>query len=156
MMLINCKSNLYGMQAVIGHFKERRQGQIINVSSMLGRIPFASMRSAYCAAKHALNSITCSMRVDMQNQGYNKIHVTTLHPGPVQTLFGVNAMHGGPDNRTLPGSQPVGEVAESMASAIENPRPDVYTREAYHDMVTKYYSAKDVREIESRPPFTHT
>jgi NADP-dependent 3-hydroxy acid dehydrogenase YdfG len=39
MMLVNVKSALYGMQAVLPHFRERGTGHIINVSSMLGRGP---------------------------------------------------------------------------------------------------------------------
>src|SRR5215212_8330535 len=60
MMRINVKSALYGMQTALGHFRERRRGHIINVSSMLGRVPFAPIRSAYSAAKHALNSLTAN------------------------------------------------------------------------------------------------
>src|SRR5437667_1275187 len=45
MMRVNVKSALYGMQAVLPHFRERGRGHIINVSSMLGRVPFAPMRS---------------------------------------------------------------------------------------------------------------
>jgi NADP-dependent 3-hydroxy acid dehydrogenase YdfG len=47
MMTINVKSVLYGMQTVMPHFKERREGQVINVGSLLGRIPLASVRSMY-------------------------------------------------------------------------------------------------------------
>jgi NADP-dependent 3-hydroxy acid dehydrogenase YdfG len=36
----NVKSALYGMQAILPHFKGRGAGQIINVSSMLGRVPY--------------------------------------------------------------------------------------------------------------------
>ena len=39
MMLVNVKSALYGIQAVLPHFKERRRGHIVNVSSMLGACP---------------------------------------------------------------------------------------------------------------------
>jgi len=44
MMLVNVKSALYGMQAVLPHFRSQGRGHIINVSSMLGRIPMAPMR----------------------------------------------------------------------------------------------------------------
>ena len=47
MMRVNVKSALYGMQEVLPHFKARGRGQVINVSSMLGRMPFAVFRSAY-------------------------------------------------------------------------------------------------------------
>ena len=61
----NVKSSLYGMQAILPHFQERKRGHIVNVSSMLGRIPFAPIRSAYCAAKHALNSLGETLRMEL-------------------------------------------------------------------------------------------
>src|SRR5260221_14056013 len=58
MMLANVKSALYGMQAVLPHFRALGPRQIINVSSMVGRAPFAPFPSAYSAAKHALNPLS--------------------------------------------------------------------------------------------------
>ena len=46
MMTTNVKSVLYGIQAVMPHFRERRSGHLITVSSMLGRIPMAPIRSS--------------------------------------------------------------------------------------------------------------
>jgi NADP-dependent 3-hydroxy acid dehydrogenase YdfG len=152
MMLVNVKSALYGMQAVLPHFKERKRGHIINVSSMLGRIPFASVRSAYSAAKHALMSLTANLRVDLREQ-FPDIHVSTLIPGVVATEFGLHARHGGPDSRALPFAQPVGEVAQVIEDLIEHPRAEAYTRPIYHQQVAAYYSAEDVAVIESKPPF---
>src|SRR5262245_7090469 len=40
MIEANVKPALYGMQEILPHFKERGSGHVINVSSMLGRIPF--------------------------------------------------------------------------------------------------------------------
>ncbi len=82
MMLVNVKSALYGMQAVLPHFKEKNAGQIINVSSMLGRIPFAPIRSAYSASKHALNALTANLRMELRGTG---IMVTSVHPGRIAT-----------------------------------------------------------------------
>ena len=130
MMLVNVKSALYGMQAVLPHFRERGSGHIVNVSSMLGRVPFALVRSAYSAAKHALNSLTANLRMELRDT-YPEIHVTTVLPGPVATDFGANALHGGPDSRALPWAQSAEEVAEVIADVIEHPRADVYTRPEY-------------------------
>jgi NADP-dependent 3-hydroxy acid dehydrogenase YdfG len=52
MMRVNVKSALYGMQEVLPHFISRNEGHIINVSSMLGRTPWATTRAAYSGAKH--------------------------------------------------------------------------------------------------------
>ncbi len=56
MMQTNFKSVLYGIQVVLPHYKQHKRGQIIAVSSMLGRIPIAPIRSAYSAAKAAVNT----------------------------------------------------------------------------------------------------
>ena len=65
MMTVNVKSALYGMQAIAPHFIARGRGQIVNVSSVLSRVPFATFRSAYNAAKAALNALTANARVDL-------------------------------------------------------------------------------------------
>ncbi len=152
MMLVNVKSALYGMQAIAPHFRERGRGQIINVSSMLGRIPFAGIRSIYCAAKHALNSLSTNMRMELRAE-HPDIWVTTVMPGVVATDFGNNALHGGLDSRSFAWAQPVEEVAQVMADAIDTPCAEVYTRPAYRDQVRDYYAAEDLAEVESRPPF---
>jgi NAD(P)-dependent dehydrogenase (short-subunit alcohol dehydrogenase family) len=123
----NVKSALYGMQAVLPHLKERGQGTIVNVSSMLGRVPFASFRSAYSASKAALNSLTESLRFELAKD-HPGIRLVLVFPGVVATDFGNNALFGGPDSRTLPGAQPVGEVARAIADAIRGGPLDVYTR----------------------------
>jgi short-subunit dehydrogenase len=153
MMSVNVKSALYGMQAVLPHFKSRKQGHIINVSSMLGRIPFAGVRSAYSAAKHALNSLTANLRMELA-QEFPNIVVTSIHPGVVATDFGLNAMHGGMDSRSLPNAQSAEEVAAVIVETIEHPRADVYTRPEAQKMVAAYYSAPDMGQAEKAPPFT--
>ena len=150
MMRVNVKSALYGMQVVLPHFKTRGRGHIINVSSMLGRVPFAPVRSAYSAAKHALNALTASLRMDL-HASHPGIHVTTVSPGVVASEFGLHARGGGPDSRQMPGAQPVEEVAQAIAAVIENPRADVYTRLGLKERVIAYYAAEDMGAVESQP-----
>jgi short-subunit dehydrogenase len=152
MMAVNVKSVLYGMQAVLPHFRERGTGHIINISSMLGRVPFAPFRSAYSAAKHAMNSLTANLRMELR-AAYPGIHVSAVHPGVVATDFGVNALHGGIDSRGLPGVQTIDEVVAVIVQLIENPRADVYTRPGARQMVAAYFGAEDMGAAESAPPF---
>ena len=137
---VNIKSALYGTQEVLPHFKERGDGHVINVSSMLGRIPFAVFRSAYSGAKHFLNSLTANFRAEVQ-ETHPGIQFSLVSPGVVRTDFGLNARHGGPDSRQLGNSQSAEEVAEVIADVIESRRPDVYTRPGSRDMVAGYYSS---------------
>ena len=148
MMLVNVKSALYGIQAVLPHFQERGEGHIINVSSMLGRVPLAPIRSAYCAAKHALNALTATLRQELR-AAYPDIHVSTVSPGVVATDFGLNALGGGVDSRSLPGAQPVEEVGEVIVDVIAHPRADVYTRPGMRERVAAYYEAEDMASLEA-------
>lgn len=143
MMQVNVKSALYGMQEVLPHFKERNTGQVINMSSMLGRAPFAVIRSAYSGAKHFLNALTAMFRAEVQ-QTHPGIQFTLISPGVVRTSFGISALHGGPDSRTLPDSQSADEVALVIANAINRRPADVYTRAGSCDRIASYYATVGV------------
>jgi short-subunit dehydrogenase len=142
-MRMNVKTALYGMQEVLPHFKSRHAGQIVNVSSLLGRIPFAPIRSAYSGAKHFLNALTAMIRAEVQ-QTHPGIQVSLVSPGVVRTDFGRNALHGGPDSRQLPDSQSAEEVAAVIANVIETRLPDVYTRPGARDRIAAYYASVGV------------
>jgi NAD(P)-dependent dehydrogenase (short-subunit alcohol dehydrogenase family) len=142
MVAINLKSGLYGMQIAAKYFMSEeagKKGHIINISSVLGRVPFASIRSSYSAAKHALNSLTANLRVDLK-ANYPNIIVSTVSPGPVATDFGLNA--GGGDSRANPNSQDVEEVARIIYDVTNTKEIDVYTRPIYAENVVNYY--KDI------------
>lgn len=133
----NVKSALYGMQAVLPHFKARKQGVLVNVSSMLSRTPFATIRSAYSASKAALNSLTETLRFELAKD-YPDIVVSLVLPGIVATEFGNSALGGGPDSRALPGAQSAEEVARVIADGILAHRADIYTRPEGLDRVVDY------------------
>jgi short-subunit dehydrogenase len=140
MMRINVNTALYGMQEVLPHFKERGEGHVINISSMLGRIPYATFRSAYCGAKHFLNALTVMMRDEVQKT-HPGIQFSLVSPPAVRTEFGAHALHGGPDSKSLPNTQGAEEVAQVIARVIETREPEAYTVKGSYDRVVRYYSA---------------
>ncbi len=145
-MAVNVKSALYGMQAILPHFKERGEGHLINVSSFLGRVPFATQRSIYSAAKAALNSLTANLRMDLRAE-YPKINISLVIPGAVSTEFAANAKHGAPLTAPLPNAQAAAEVAAIMLDLIDHPRAEVYTNPATQvERVKRYY--EDVAAFE--------
>jgi short-subunit dehydrogenase len=143
MMAVNVKSALYGMQAIVPYFQQRGQGHLINVSSILGRIPFASFRSAYNAAKAALNSLTANLRMNLHAQ-YPGIHVSLVMPGGVTTGFANNALHGGSRPagfRPIASAQSTEEVSKVIVDLIDHPRAEVYTNPVVQlDLVRRYYA----------------
>jgi NAD(P)-dependent dehydrogenase (short-subunit alcohol dehydrogenase family) len=147
MIAVNVKSALYGIQAAVPYFiKHGAAGHVINVSSFLGRVPVASFRSAYSAAKAALNSLTTNLRMDLKD--YPDIHVSLVMPGVVTTDFARNvvgearppmsAPTGPGGARMLP--QTPEEVADVIARVIREPVPEVYTNPASPEAVREFYA----------------
>jgi NADP-dependent 3-hydroxy acid dehydrogenase YdfG len=144
----NMKSVVYGVQAVLPHFKSRNQGQIINVSSGLSRAPLAPVRAAYGAVKSAVNMLSASLRVELRVT-HPGIQVTVLLPGVVATEFGLNSLGSGVvDNRNLPGAQPVEAAAKAIVEVIENPRPEAYTSGFIAETIARYQRDPDAFEAE--------
>jgi short-subunit dehydrogenase len=140
-MTVNAKSALYGSQIAAAHFLERGHGHIVNVSSFLGRVPLALHRSAYNAAKAALNALTANFRVELQKRN-PAIHVTLFMPGMVATDFAKNAKHApaGVSAYAGPHVQTTAQVADILADVIEHPVAEVYTNPSSADMARRYFA----------------
>ena len=140
-MVINVHSALYGMQAALAAFRASasRAGQIINVSSLLGRNPtIAHQRSAYCGAKHFLNAITATFRAELKESDPHVV-VSLVSPGVVATEFGVNAK--GPDSRAFGNAQPPEDVAAVIVRVISSHELDTYTAPFHYKFVTDYQTS---------------
>jgi NAD(P)-dependent dehydrogenase (short-subunit alcohol dehydrogenase family) len=144
MMTVNVKSALYGMQAIAPHFIARGHGQIVNISSLLSRVPLATFRSAYNAAKAALNALTANARVDLA-RAHPGIQVTLVMPGLVRTQFQQNALGGSPP-MTGAESQPVEDAVTAIVDAIANPVAEIYTNPRQAAIVGDYF--RDVGAFE--------
>ena len=150
MIAVNVKSALYGTQVAVRHFIERGgRGHVINISSFLGRVPIATHRSAYNAAKAALNALTANLRMDLRGS-HPDIHVSLVMPGVVGTYFGRNALHSPPDTPKYagPNVQSVEEVAEIISSVIANPVAEVYPNPASATLAQRYFA--DVGDFEAQ------
>src|SRR5882672_11509744 len=139
MMTVNVKSALYGMQAIAPHFIQRGRGQIVNISSFLSRVPFATFRSAYNAAKAALNALTANARVDLART-HPGIQVTLVMPGLVRTEFQRNALGGSPPNPAAADAQSAEDAVAAIVQAIEQPVAEIYTNpRAAAAIVQRYF-----------------
>jgi short-subunit dehydrogenase len=144
MMAVNVKSALYGAQAIVPHFLQRGRGHLINISSFLGRVPLATHRSAYNAAKAALNALTANLRVDLHRQNPN-IHVSLVMPGLVTTEFAKNvrgeassaAPPWTPGGQTPPVQTPE-EVAAAISRLIEHPVAEIFTNPVNAAVAKRY------------------
>ena len=101
---------------------EAGYGRIVNVSSVLGRLTIPFM-GAYCASKHALESLSDALRIELRGSG---VAVSIIEPGPIETAFRKNAFEQGRENldptrshfcRALYEGQARRKVAENFRSS---------------------------------------
>lgn len=81
---VNLKGTVYMTKAVLPQMLEARAGQIVNISSDLGRRVIPNM-AAYVAAKHGVMGFAGSLLRELKGSG---IKVMTVTPGIIDTYFG--------------------------------------------------------------------
>jgi NAD(P)-dependent dehydrogenase (short-subunit alcohol dehydrogenase family) len=105
----------YAVQAALPHLKASR-GQVINVSSSLGRAAIPYM-AGYCMSKFALHALSISLRVELKPLG---IRVIEVGPGLTATGFQKNARLRGVSRPMAPENKkgwPPEKVARAILSA---------------------------------------
>ena len=94
------ETNFFGViavtQAVLPIMREQKQGRIINMSSISGKIGFPGL-SPYVSSKHALEGYSESLRLELKPFG---IDVVLVEPGSYKTNIwsGVDGMERIPDS----------------------------------------------------------
>lgn len=79
----NIKGVLYVTKAIVPGMIESKSGHIVNIGSIAGKETYLG-GNVYCATKHAVDSLTKAMRIDLLEHG---IKVTGICPGIVETEF---------------------------------------------------------------------
>ncbi len=113
-------------KALLPHFIAKKSGQIVVISSVVGKIG-TPLRSSYSGSKHALHGFFDSMRAELYD--YN-ISVTLICPGFVNTNVSMNALTGDGskqnklDNATAKGLKP-DDFAKIALKAIAQKRQEI-------------------------------
>lgn len=81
----NVKGLLYISRLIMPIMIDRKIGHIVNISSIAGKETYQK-GNVYCATKHAVESITKAMRMELLPFG---IKVTSVSPGAVETEFSI-------------------------------------------------------------------
>jgi 3-hydroxy acid dehydrogenase/malonic semialdehyde reductase len=79
----NVKGFMYVAKAVSRLMAARKQGHIINMGSVAGKLVYEK-GSVYCATKFAVDALNQAMRIDLLR---HNIKVTGIHPGAAETEF---------------------------------------------------------------------
>ena len=118
----NIKGLLYVTRLISPGMIQRGSGHIINISSIAGKetYPFGNV---YCASKHAVQSLTKGMRIDMLKHG---IKVSSVSPGAVDTEFSVVRFKGDEDRakQVYQGFTPLyaEDIAETILFILTRPK----------------------------------
>lgn len=102
---------LHTIQAAVPYMRRAGDGQIINVSSVIGlqALPYLG---GYAAAKAALDRLTEALRIELLGSG---IVVTLLRPGTTRTSFSERRLGSGSERRRM---APAGVPPETVAAAL--------------------------------------
>ncbi len=110
----NIKGLLYITRAIAPIMCNNNRGHIINICSTAGKETYEN-GNVYCATKHAVDSLSKAMRVDMLKYG---IKVTNVCPGAVETEFSLVRFDGDSEraSKTYNGMTPL--TGEDIANVI--------------------------------------
>ncbi|MBN1819105.1 MAG: SDR family NAD(P)-dependent oxidoreductase [Prolixibacteraceae bacterium] len=118
----NIKGLLYITRKISPMMVEKKSGHIVNISSIAGKETYP-MGNVYCATKHAVESLTKAMRIDLLKYG---IKVSSIGPGAVKTEFS-NVRFKGDDARAenvYNGFTPLAaqDIAEAILFIVSRPK----------------------------------
>ena len=117
----NVKGLLYVSRVIMPWMKARKQGHIVNLSSIAGKSTYPN-GNVYCASKAAVEAISEGMRLDLNPFG---IKVTNVAPGAVETEFSLVRFKGDEEkaDAIYKGFEPLKaeDIAEIIAFAVSRP-----------------------------------
>ena len=121
---VNVFGALHCIQAVVPYMKKQGSGQIINVSSVAGKIA-TPRNGAYAATKFALIAISDALRLELADYG---ITVTTVYPGVTDTPFGENVLKEveAPSVPAVMRGVPARRVADAIVRAARRQKREVF------------------------------
>jgi NAD(P)-dependent dehydrogenase (short-subunit alcohol dehydrogenase family) len=124
-MRIHFWGPFYTMRAVMPEMKRRRDGRIVNISSIGGKIAVPHL-APYCASKFALAGLSSALTAELRKEN---VFVTSVYPGLMRTGSHINALFKGQHRKefalfSLMNGSPLTSVsaenaARQIADAVE-------------------------------------
>jgi NAD(P)-dependent dehydrogenase (short-subunit alcohol dehydrogenase family) len=116
---------LYGSYFAMHQFRRQGAGTLINISSVIGKVP-APYFSSYAAAKHGVVGLNASLRQELEEEKVDTIHVCTVMPTTFDTPFFEHAaQYTGREASPIPPTYDPKEVVETIVGLATDPKDEV-------------------------------
>jgi 3-hydroxybutyrate dehydrogenase len=86
---VNLNGTYRAIRAALPQMMRQKQGRIITISSIFGRMGGYGFVSAYAASKHGVIGLTRALATEIASQGFPGITVNAICPGYVRAGMGV-------------------------------------------------------------------
>ncbi|HEX2174098.1 MAG TPA: SDR family oxidoreductase [Dehalococcoidia bacterium] len=121
---------IHGARAVLPTFRDQGSGVLINVGSMVAKLP-QPYTSAYVISKHGVRALGMSLRQELLLAGAKDIHVCTVLPATIDTPFFQHAANfTGRGVKAMPPVYPAEQVARTIVGLATRPRREVFVGRA--------------------------
>jgi short-subunit dehydrogenase len=116
---------IYGSHLALNYFKTLGRGTLINIASMLGKIP-APYYASYCAAKHGVVGLSAALRQELAAQKFDDIHVCTVMPMAMDTPFFAHAAnYSGHESVPVPPLDAAEKVIDAIVDLFSDPKGEI-------------------------------
>jgi len=117
----------YGSHHALKHFRERGRGTLINVASVIGKIP-SPLYASYAAAKFGVVGLSDAIRQELMEEGVENIHVCTVMPMAHTTEFFEHAgNYTGKKAVPIPPAYDPQVTIDAIVGLIANPEDEIIT-----------------------------
>jgi short-subunit dehydrogenase len=141
-------------QAVLPHMRNRREGRIINISSVAGKVTFPLL-GYYAATKHASEAFSDTLRQEVEQFG---IKVIVVAPGIVKTGFDQTAFKWLAESQATSDYTPTIEAVKTSLSKLysQAPGPEVVIKPLLKAVFSaspksKYYIGREAKAAKIAP-----
>jgi NAD(P)-dependent dehydrogenase (short-subunit alcohol dehydrogenase family) len=120
---INLFGYIHGAKAVVPHFKARKEGILINISSLSSKtgLPYAM---PFSVSKFAIRGLSLALQQELSE--FKNIHVCTVLPGIIDTpLFQHAANYMGSEVKAPGLATDAEDVALVLADLVVNPKAEI-------------------------------
>jgi NAD(P)-dependent dehydrogenase (short-subunit alcohol dehydrogenase family) len=116
---------LYGSYFAMRQFRRQGEGTLINVASVIGKVP-SPYFSSYAAAKHGVVGLSASLRQELLEDKIDTIHVCTVMPTTFDTPFFEHAaQYTGHEASPIPPTYDPKEVVDTIFDLATDPKDEV-------------------------------